>query len=251
MAARSDPGRGEPGRDDEGRTVAMMATFHDLTTCVARNTKNACCAPSTRPSSNSRHAGAGARRAGRIVRFNRACELASGRSRGEVLGRYPGRAVAPEQAETVRREAFDTRPRTRRPWAAATPTSGWPPTARGLDRMVQHAAARRDGRMTNMVCVGVDITQRQRAQAAVAHSEQRLNEAQRIAQVGSWERDHLGGQLAWSDEVFRMFEIDPACHTATTNCSAAASIPTIARRSPPPSGSRWSIARPTRSNTAC
>ena len=51
----------------------------------------------------------------------------------------------------------------------------------------------------------------------MAHSEQRLNEAQRIAQVGSWERDHLSGQLTWSDEVFRMFEIDPARHTANSD----------------------------------
>jgi diguanylate cyclase (GGDEF)-like protein/PAS domain S-box-containing protein len=40
-------------------------------------------------------------------------------------------------------------------------------------------------------------------------SEERLNEAQRISQVGSWTLDLKTGRLVWSDEVFRLFEIDP------------------------------------------
>ncbi len=36
-----------------------------------------------------------------------------------------------------------------------------------------------------------------------------LNEAQRIAHIGSWELDLLTNQLFWSDEIYRIFEIDP------------------------------------------
>jgi PAS domain S-box-containing protein len=36
-----------------------------------------------------------------------------------------------------------------------------------------------------------------------------LNEAQRIAHLGSWELDLLTNQLSWSDEIYRIFEIDP------------------------------------------
>ncbi len=42
-----------------------------------------------------------------------------------------------------------------------------------------------------------------------------LNEAQRIAKVGNWELDLIGGHLYWSDEIFRLFEIDPAQFAAT------------------------------------
>ena len=46
-------------------------------------------------------------------------------------------------------------------------------------------------------------------------NEQRLNEAQRTAQVGSWELDLVNGQLHWTDEIFRLFEIDQARFPAT------------------------------------
>jgi len=37
----------------------------------------------------------------------------------------------------------------------------------------------------------------------------RLNEAQRIAHIGSWELNLLNNILTWSDEIYRIFEIDP------------------------------------------
>ncbi len=39
-------------------------------------------------------------------------------------------------------------------------------------------------------------------------SERKLIEAQRLAHTGSWELDLIGNVLAWSDETFRIFEID-------------------------------------------
>jgi PAS domain S-box-containing protein len=53
-----------------------------------------------------------------------------------------------------------------------------------------------------------DITERKRAEELVRDSEARLREAQQIAQVGSWELDLVENRLLWSDEVFRIFEID-------------------------------------------
>ena len=35
-----------------------------------------------------------------------------------------------------------------------------------------------------------------------------LNRAQKIAKIGSWELDMVHNRLSWSDEIFRMFEID-------------------------------------------
>jgi signal transduction histidine kinase len=54
-----------------------------------------------------------------------------------------------------------------------------------------------------------------RSRAAAVASEARLKEAQRMARVGNWEHDHLSGRVIWSDEVFRMFGLDPAVHQAT------------------------------------
>lgn len=44
---------------------------------------------------------------------------------------------------------------------------------------------------------------------ALAESEANLAEAQRVAQIGSWVLDHESGALTWSDQVFRIFELDP------------------------------------------
>lgn len=54
-----------------------------------------------------------------------------------------------------------------------------------------------------------DITWRKRIEDALRLSQENLAEAQRIAQVGSWEMNLVDNVLSWSDEVYRIFEIDP------------------------------------------
>lgn len=59
------------------------------------------------------------------------------------------------------------------------------------------------------IVVMLDISQRQRVEQALRHSEQSLKEAQRIAHVGNWELDLVANVLTWTEEIFRIFEIDP------------------------------------------
>lgn len=53
-----------------------------------------------------------------------------------------------------------------------------------------------------------DISLRKRTEAALQESETRLKEAQRLARVGSWKRELATNELFWSDEIFRIFEVD-------------------------------------------
>jgi PAS domain S-box-containing protein len=46
--------------------------------------------------------------------------------------------------------------------------------------------------------------------AELRQSRQSLAEAQRIAHMGSWELDLVTDKLKWSEEIYRIFEIDPA-----------------------------------------
>ncbi|HLO33500.1 MAG TPA: PAS domain S-box protein [Anaerolineales bacterium] len=46
-------------------------------------------------------------------------------------------------------------------------------------------------------------------------SEQRLNQAQEIAHLGSWELDLLNDRLTWSDEVYHLFGLAPQEFAAT------------------------------------
>ncbi len=63
--------------------------------------------------------------------------------------------------------------------------------------------------------VMVDITERRLAQLELQHKQDMLNEAQRLGQLGSWELDLVSGGLRWSDEIYRIFELDPAQFTPT------------------------------------
>lgn len=57
--------------------------------------------------------------------------------------------------------------------------------------------------------IGRDITEKKRLETLIVQNESRLKEAQKIAKVGSWELEFPGLELSWSDEIFRIFEIDP------------------------------------------
>lgn len=63
--------------------------------------------------------------------------------------------------------------------------------------------------IVRLVGVIVDITERKRSDEAMQRSEMRLNEAQRIAQIGSWDYDVATGKSIWSHEMFRLFDIPP------------------------------------------
>jgi PAS domain S-box-containing protein len=56
----------------------------------------------------------------------------------------------------------------------------------------------------------LDITERRQAAEALQESELLLAEAQNIAQVGSWQYDVVKDKTTWSQEMFRIFDRDPA-----------------------------------------
>jgi PAS domain S-box-containing protein len=72
-----------------------------------------------------------------------------------------------------------------------------------------------DGNILEWVGICIDITERKRTEAALRESEQRLNRAQEIAHVGSWELDLVDNRLTWSDEVYRIFGLQPQEFGAT------------------------------------
>ncbi len=70
-----------------------------------------------------------------------------------------------------------------------------------------------------------DISERKIAQEKLRHSEAGLREAQRIALLGNWELDLQSGVLSWSDEIFRIFELDPGNFGASYEAFLAAIHP--------------------------
>jgi PAS domain S-box-containing protein len=54
-----------------------------------------------------------------------------------------------------------------------------------------------------------DVTEKKNTEANILKHQELLRESQRIAHLGSWELDHITDSLIWSDETFRIFEIEP------------------------------------------
>lgn len=67
----------------------------------------------------------------------------------------------------------------------------------------------RSGHFVGYRGVGRHITERKRAEEELSKSKARLEEAQRIAHVGWWERDYATNHVHLSDEVCRIFGIQP------------------------------------------
>lgn len=59
------------------------------------------------------------------------------------------------------------------------------------------------------------VMERLAVQRTLTESEARMREAQRIAHLGNWELDIAKNELIWSDEVFRIFGIEPSAFAAT------------------------------------
>ncbi|TAD79748.1 MAG: PAS domain S-box protein [Oscillatoriales cyanobacterium] len=74
--------------------------------------------------------------------------------------------------------------------------------------VVAHAQPLLDAHQQHIGAVSVmyDITERRQVEMQLQQLMQNLQEAQRVAHLGSWEYDLMSGQIRWSDELFRIFE---------------------------------------------
>lgn len=64
---------------------------------------------------------------------------------------------------------------------------------------------------------GVDrnVTPRKKAEEALKRTNERLQNAQRISRLGSWDWDIEKDELHWSDEIYRIFGVEPGEFGAT------------------------------------
>jgi PAS domain S-box-containing protein len=67
-----------------------------------------------------------------------------------------------------------------------------------------------DGEVVDLRGTVQDVTDRKRVEEALREREWDLKEAQRIAGLGSWRLVMATNELTWSEQMYRLFEIDPA-----------------------------------------
>ncbi len=81
------------------------------------------------------------------------------------------------------------------------------------------------GQVIGAVLVFHDVTEKRRSLEALQQSEERLKKSQEIAHLGSWELDLEKNKLTWSDEVYRIFGLQPQQFGATYEAFLAAVHP--------------------------
>lgn len=72
-----------------------------------------------------------------------------------------------------------------------------------------------DGRTLGVGGVVIEISDRKRAEAALLKTTHDLQQAQRLAHIGNWNFDVNAQTITWTEEVFRIFGLEPR-HAAPT-----------------------------------
>jgi PAS domain S-box-containing protein len=146
--------------------------------------------------------------AGTITSWNRGAEEIYGYTAAEVIGRsvtlllpesrahYVAQAIA--QASAGEQVEFDEAVHQRKD---GTPVELWITVSPVKDS---------DGTVIALGSIARDLTRRKRAERQRELALQELNEAQRLARIGSWRRDVTTGEVTWSPQLYEIFERDPA-----------------------------------------
>lgn len=66
-----------------------------------------------------------------------------------------------------------------------------------------------NGQPMRMIGTVLDVTKQRRAEATIERALERLNEAQRIGQIGDWEWDIASEKITWSQQVYVILGLDP------------------------------------------
>ena len=81
--------------------------------------------------------------------------------------------------------------------------------------VVGHPVLSSSGDVLQFVGSSTDITERKRAEETLRRSESYLAQAQRLTQSGSWAWNLRTSDIFWSQEIFRIYDYDPARITPT------------------------------------
>jgi len=88
----------------------------------------------------------------------------------------------------------------------ATGQCGWPAENGSWQIRLIPVKTRKDG--MSILEIGCDVTALKEARADLKMFRSRLRDAQQLAHIGHWELYPRTGELFWSEEIYRIFEVD-------------------------------------------
>jgi PAS domain S-box-containing protein/putative nucleotidyltransferase with HDIG domain len=146
--------------------------------------------------------------------FNRAGEQLLGYSRADLLGKNDHDLFPKEQADFFMQKDREVLASHRLMEILEEPIK----TADGSEKWLHTfkiGLYDEAGHPSHLLGISVDITARKKVEDELRESEAKLAEAQRMAHLGHWYLDLVKNELKWSDEIYRIFEIDPQHFGAT------------------------------------
>ncbi len=153
-------------------------------------------------------------RDGRAIDVNRAYEEITGYGRDELVGMSLVDLAVPEDRPALAdrgRHRLSGRPEPERYETRLMRKDGTVIDVEVAVKLLGHDGA--GG--VQMASLVRDITERKRAEAEVRASRELLVDAQRVAHLGSFEWEVDSDRLTWSEEMHRIFGVDPASFTAS------------------------------------
>lgn len=168
-------------------------------------------------------------REGRVVRFNSEAERITGWSEAELVGGSIWEKVIPEEERETVKAAFQDLTAGHFPntlenhWVSRT-------NERRIIAFRNTCITDEQGEVKFMIGTGIDVTRSRVVEAEARQTTERLELAQRIAGIGSWEMDFQTQNARWSDQTYTLYGYEPGVMPA--------SFEAILRRMPEPDVAR-------------
>ncbi len=197
-----------PVREPDGRVVGVVSVSTDISERIAAEAANRRLSSIVESSTDAIY---GTDLDGLITSWNASATTLFGYSAAEVLGRHV-RLLDPDEAAT----AFDGRDRPSLVRAVADESDGAVDTVRRCKDdslaevfLTQSRVLDSDGLPMARSVIARNVGDRKALERALAKDRDRLAAAQRIARLGSLDRD-WSGRHVWSAELYRMLGVDPS-----------------------------------------
>ncbi len=194
--------------DEQGRAMRLVGSHSDITD--RKRTEEALAASEARFTAFMEHSPMATLiqdASGKVLDVNRAGSRLFAGANGDPIGKIAAEMFPPELAGPIRAHDLDV-------LSAGTPVETVM-TTHAQDGTPERWLAVKfpfagEGGEVYLGTVAVDITARERAEAALREREAELAEAQRIGRLGFWRWDVAHDRITWSEEAYRIFGVDPA-----------------------------------------
>jgi PAS domain S-box-containing protein len=140
-----------------------------------------------------------------IIDVNDAAIKKYGYTRQEFLSMNARDILSEKDLETFKKGSAD------RTYDAASFSGKWHHLKKNGSALIAEVIAHdlTFGNKNVRIVLANDVTEREQAETELRSSESRLRDAQTVAKLGSWETNLATLKVIWSEETFRVFEVDP------------------------------------------